>query len=635
MNPIFRCHARVLTAAVLFAGFAFAQSIDLTTAPGSAALDGVWRWRNGFEAEWADSRYDDTSWENLAVPGKLPEGQGGEFSIRIHLRCRARTDAALLAGRVGHAYTVFWDGKSIGQFGETPPDTRSFEPRWMVFALPETVTAGDHVVAFRVHRAVALAESRPVVLAAGETRFGSLADLNSFAGDYIGDDFRSVLPQVLTAFGLFLAGIYFGFLPQALRGGMALQWMGTFLLARAVLLGIGLWNGFGPMEVPLEWEILPAALLFRIHLVALAAFVFTLTGQRMTWYIRALFGVVLLSAILEIPQLGVRMHQGAGVVVLGLFAMTPLWLAVWQLWNRRKSTVEARALVWFVVAWTVAASWTLLVEAHAPGTYIPAGPFRMWTTDAIALLMIPAILTLLIRRTEVQQTERKQLLDEMEAAREVQEMLVPATRARTPGYRIQSAYKPMAEVGGDFFQWFETSDHGVLLVAGDVSGKGLRAAMMVSMIVGLLQQRRSEQPSEVLRELNHGLAGRVSGGFVTCCAARFTPEGLARIANAGHIPPYKNGSDLKLESGIPLGMMPEAEWEETAIQLLQNDRLVFLSDGVVEARSAGGELLGFDRARDLSYRPASEIARFAEKWGQEDDITVIAITHDRAAEHSA
>ncbi|MCX6625109.1 MAG: PP2C family protein-serine/threonine phosphatase, partial [Acidobacteria bacterium] len=232
-------------------------------------------------------------------------------------------------------------------------------------------------------------------------------------------------------------------------------------------------------------------------------------------------------------------------------------------------------------------------------------------------------------------TERKQLLDEMEAAREVQEMLVPATRARTPGYRIQSAYHPMAEVGGDFFQWFETSDHGVLLVTGDVSGKGLRAAMMVSMIVGLLQQRQSEEPAAILRELNRGLAGRVSGGFVTCCAARFTPQGLARIANAGHIPPYKNGSDLKMESGIPLGMLPDAEWDETQIQLVQSDRLVFMSDGVVEARNAKGELLGFDRARELSYRPASEIARSAKRWGQDDDITVIAITHDRAAEHSA
>ena len=625
----------MLSAALLTAGL-WAQVIDVSASPGTAPLDGVWLLHQGTAPNWADPELDESSWTRLTVPGALPASATGEYWLRIRLRTRAQKNAGLLIGRIGHSYQVFFDGAAVGQFGSLPPDARSFEPRWLVFPAGDNVAAGDHLVAIRVNRTTALTESRPVALAAGETRFGSRADLQSVASDYQGDAFQSLLIQILTAFGLFMVGVYFLFLPSALRVGLVLPWLGVFLTARALLLGVVLWNGFGPLELPLEWEILPVALLFRLHLIALAEFICALIGWKKPWPVRILSGITVLSAFLELPPLGVTLHQGSTGILLGLFAMTPVWLAMTKLWSQRKSTPETRALVWFLLAWTVATSWTLLVEAHAPGTYIPMGPFRLWTADAVALFMIPMVLTLLIRRTEVQQTERKQLLDEMEAAREVQEMLVPATRARTPGYRIQSAYKPMAEVGGDFFQWFETADHGVLLVAGDVSGKGLRAAMLVSMIVGLLQQRQSEEPGQVLRELNRGLAGRVSGGFVTCCAARLSPDGRTRIANAGHLPPYRNATDLKVESGIPLGMMPDFEWEETEIQLVQNDRLVFLSDGVVEARNASGELLGFDRARELSYRPASEIARAAERWGQEDDITVISITHDRAAtEHSS
>lgn len=598
-----------------------AQTLDLTSASGTAALDGVWRMHAGADAQWAAPEFDDSDWAGFPVSGPAPAGEHHTF--RIHVRTRNEPDAALMIGRVGRCYTVDWDGRRLGSFGTPGVGQRSFAPRWTVFPIPGAVRAGEHVIVLSVPGTVGLADDREIEFSRGESRFGARADLEAAAGDLMGRDFRSVLAEILTAFALLLGGFYFLLLPRSLRTVTALPWLGAFLAVRAVLLGVTVWNSFGPLAVPLEWELLPAAVLTRFYVIALVEFACAITGQKTHWIIRVLEGLALLGGLNESPALAVTL--GA----MGLLA--PLGVACVLLVQQRRATAESRRLVWLIVAWSAVFTWSLLAGAHAPGTFLPLPPFGLWTTDAVSLAMIPVVFTLLMRRTEVQQTERKQLLGEMEAAREVQEMLVPATRVRTTGYRIQSAYRPMAEVGGDFFQLFETADQGVLLVTGDVSGKGLRAAMLVAMIIGLLRQRRSDEPGAVLAELNRGLAGRVSGGFVTCEAARFSPDGRVRIANAGHLPPYKNARDLKVESGLPLGMVAEGEWEETALTLEQNDRLVFLSDGVAEARNARGELLGFDRARELSYRPASEIARVAEGWGQQDDITVIAVTHDRDA----
>jgi len=100
---------------------------------------------------------------------------------------------------------------------------------------------------------------------------------------------------------------------------------------------------------------------------------------------------------------------------------------------------------------------------------------------------------------------------------------------------------------------------------------------------------------------------------------------MLSIANAGHLPPYRNGRELSCESGLPLGILPAADYTETCVQLDPGDALTFMSDGVVEARSATGELFGFDRTRDISARSAQQIADTAARFGQEDDITVLTV----------
>jgi sigma-B regulation protein RsbU (phosphoserine phosphatase) len=163
------------------------------------------------------------------------------------------------------------------------------------------------------------------------------------------------------------------------------------------------------------------------------------------------------------------------------------------------------------------------------------------------------------------------------------------------------------------------------VVVGDVSGKGLDAAMLVAVVIGALGRDDPREPAAVLSRLNGRLTGKTHGGFVTCCCALFRADGTVEIANAGHIPPYLDGREVVIEPGPPLGIIDRAEYESTAIHA--GSALTFFSDGVVEARSGTGELLGFERLAGLSVKPAREIAAEAERWGQEDDITVVQVAY--------
>jgi len=122
---------------------------------------------------------------------------------------------------------------------------------------------------------------------------------------------------------------------------------------------------------------------------------------------------------------------------------------------------------------------------------------------------------------------------------------------------------------------------------------------------------------------NHAVTGRTGGGFITVCCARFFPDGRVVIANAGHISPYLAGREVQMESGLPLGIILQTSYCETEIET--HEAIVFLTDGVVEARNASGELLGFDKMAVLATKAASETADAAQRWGQEDDITVLSV----------
>jgi serine phosphatase RsbU (regulator of sigma subunit) len=137
----------------------------------------------------------------------------------------------------------------------------------------------------------------------------------------------------------------------------------------------------------------------------------------------------------------------------------------------------------------------------------------------------------------------------------------------------------------------------------------------------------------MLTSLNQRMMGRSSGGFTTCMAAHLTCNGLLTLSNAGHLPPYLNGREIDIPGSLPLGILPGVRYENLQVQLNPGDRLTFVSDGVVEAQSKAHpksarkstDLFGFDRTRDLSLRPAAEIAEAARLFGQTDDITVVTV----------
>ncbi|MGA3050094.1 MAG: SpoIIE family protein phosphatase, partial [Terracidiphilus sp.] len=212
---------------------------------------------------------------------------------------------------------------------------------------------------------------------------------------------------------------------------------------------------------------------------------------------------------------------------------------------------------------------------------------------------------------------------ELAAARSVQELMIPHEKLETPGFEVDSVYNPAAEVGGDFFHVQPTSDGGLLVIIGDVAGKGLQAAMNVSMLMGALRRTTERSPVKILESLNRVLVG--SDSFTTCQAAWFGADGELVIASAGHLPPYINSQEIHLPGGLPLGVLPEVTYDEIRLYLHPGDRILLLSDGVVEARHNSGELFGFDRVHNLSNQTAFYIADAAKTFGQEDDITVVTV----------
>ena len=113
---------------------------------------------------------------------------------------------------------------------------------------------------------------------------------------------------------------------------------------------------------------------------------------------------------------------------------------------------------------------------------------------------------------------------------------------------------------------------------------------------------------------------------MTCIVLRIHGDGSAELANAGHLPPYINGKELPVEAALPLGAVPGIAFHSMRFQLEAGQSMLFVSDGVVEARNEAGELFGFERTREISGQSAEKIAQAAQKFGQEDDITVLTLS---------
>jgi len=305
----------------------------------------------------------------------------------------------------------------------------------------------------------------------------------------------------------------------------------------------------------------------------------------------------------------------------------------------RKNTSDRMIAVAFLCYWivrlTVFGSFNRLVTMK---DYVTSVGGWQWPypTSALTLAGITT-LVIFIRDLIRDRRDKQRMAAELAAGRAVQHVLIPEEVPAIPGFIVQSVYEPFGEVGGDFFQVLpinalpinnNSASGGVLVIIGDVSGKGMPAAMTVSLLVGTVRTlaHYTQSPGEILAAMNERMLARSNGGFTTCLVLRADADGVLTVANAGHIPPYVGGKELQVESGLPLGISADAIYAESTFQLSPAQQLTLLTDGVVEARDKAGTLFGFERSASLSTQPAEAIAHAAQAYGQDDDITVLSVT---------
>jgi serine phosphatase RsbU (regulator of sigma subunit)/anti-sigma regulatory factor (Ser/Thr protein kinase) len=240
---------------------------------------------------------------------------------------------------------------------------------------------------------------------------------------------------------------------------------------------------------------------------------------------------------------------------------------------------------------------------------------------------------------------------ELGTARSIQHALLPKDLPKLEGWKIAYHYQPAREVGGDFYDFLRLDDGRVGLVIGDVSGKGIAAALVMANTQSVLRavaRRGNVAPGRVLAEANEVLYAYIpSGTFVTCFYGVLDPEnGRLVYANAGHDPPYsqRGGDAQELRArGMPLGLMPDMPYEEKETVLAAGDDLLLYSDGLVEAHDTKGDMFGFPRLRRLIMAQSTgsgeelidvllaELTSFTGTDAeQEDDITLVTLERSKA-----
>jgi serine phosphatase RsbU (regulator of sigma subunit) len=262
----------------------------------------------------------------------------------------------------------------------------------------------------------------------------------------------------------------------------------------------------------------------------------------------------------------------------------------------------------------------------------------------------------LVRQQQQQAQERERIEQELRVARLIQQTLLPKHVPDLPGYQLAAYYQPAREVGGDFYDFLELDNGHLGLVVGDVTDKGVPAAIVMATTRTMLRAsaQRLDSPGEVLKRVNDVIVRDIPPNmFITCLYAILEPEtGLLRFANAGHDLPYRRrrrtssssgGAEELRATGMPLGLLPGMSYEEKEIVLHRGDSVLFYSDGLVEAHDPEREMFGFPRLQGLvgahrSDGPAmvnfllAELARFTgDQWEQEDDITLVTLDRSEAA----
>lgn len=270
--------------------------------------------------------------------------------------------------------------------------------------------------------------------------------------------------------------------------------------------------------------------------------------------------------------------------------------------------------------------------------------------DNLAAQAAPALrVGQLVREQQAEAARRQRFEQELEVARLIQQNFLPKQLPDLQGWQMAAFYRPAREVGGDFYDVIALPDGRVGLVVGDVTDKGVPAALVMSATRTILRASatRLVEPGEVLERVNEHLCPDMPAKmFVTCLYGVLDPAtGLLRFANAGHDVPYVKTADGVVElraRGMPLGLMAGMAYEEKEMVLAPGDSVLMHSDGIVEAHSPDREMYGFPRLKEtVGDGPGGQdlidlVLRDLEGFvgpdaEQEDDITMLTVQRLGAA----
>jgi serine phosphatase RsbU (regulator of sigma subunit)/anti-sigma regulatory factor (Ser/Thr protein kinase) len=274
--------------------------------------------------------------------------------------------------------------------------------------------------------------------------------------------------------------------------------------------------------------------------------------------------------------------------------------------------------------------------------------------DTLAGQAAPAVrVAQLVRQQEAEARERERVEQELKVAQLIQQQFLPHELPHLPAWHIAAFYRPAREVGGDFYDFIDLPEGKLGIVVGDVTDKGVPAALVMAMTQSLLSAEapRLVSPSEVMERVNNLLVADMPPKmFVTCLYAVLEPStGKMQYANAGHNVPYvatEHGVAEFRATGMPLGLLPDMKYEEKEGVLGPGDTILLHSDGLAEAHNAQREMFGFPRLVKKMENPGSgealiddllkELDAFAgAEAEQEDDITLVTLKRSAHAEMGA
>ncbi|MGA8089852.1 MAG: PP2C family protein-serine/threonine phosphatase [Terracidiphilus sp.] len=613
------------------------QSIDASQwHSGTVTLSEGWREHDGDTPAWARVSFDDSGWQTVDLDD-LGGAEPGWRWYRIHIKLEPGHEHLhlLIAGGLG-TYELYLNGaradgadlKSL--WGVTRPTEQIFMPR---------DEDNDVTIALRTHAPTMYSLWHlPLFLTVA---IGTPGAIDNERQALESQRLYSAIPSIAINLMLVLASIAAFALHRSQRDRKEYLWLGCYLFL------LGMSNGllFCAVAglVPISINTLLADPLIYFFTIMQIEFTFSFAGQRIgrIWraYEIALLPMPILAFLQVTSLLSNQLYVSLeAVMILPAALLLPVLLLVWF----RRGNREAG---WLILPSLFPAAATALFDigtasidsgwgrADFLANPIQVGSIPLQISDLSDSLFVLAIGVVMFFRFTRVSREQTRVAAELDAAREIQQRLVPAQLPEVKGYTIEAAYFPAQEVGGDFYQVFKQSDGAQLVVVGDVSGKGLRAAMTGTLALGGLRALAAEGwgPAVVLTRLNRQQTETQDGGFITCICARVTEQGDVTVANAGHLSPYRNGEEVSVASGLPLGISRDETYEERTFTLAPGDQLTLLSDGVLEARDAKGKLFGFDRMRAISGQTAAEIAAAARRFGQDDDITVLTLARIQAS----